>query len=50
VFLFVLMAFLQQKGMMRRILSSISVSLIVWVIFRYFLVIPIPAGMFAFTF
>ena len=50
VFLFVLMAFLGQKGMARRILSSISVALMVWIIFRYFLVIPIPTGMFAFTF
>ncbi len=50
VFLFVLMMFLGQKGLITRIMSSIAASVIVWAIFRYFLVIPLPTGMFEFTF
>jgi putative tricarboxylic transport membrane protein len=50
VFLYVLMMFIGQKGHLKRISSAIAVSLIVWAIFRYFLIIPLPIGMFAFTF
>ncbi len=50
VFLFVLMTFLGQQGLTIRVMSSIAASLIVWAIFRYFLVIPLPMGMFGFTF
>lgn len=50
VFLYVLMMFIGQQGFKKRILSSVAVSLIVWAIFRYFLVIPLPTGMFAYTF
>ena len=50
VFLYVLMMFIGQQGQVKRISSSIAVSLIVWAIFRYFLIIPMPTGMFAFTF
>lgn len=50
VFLFGLMTFLRQKGLIKRILSSIGASLIVWAIFRYFLKIPLPTGVFDFTF
>jgi len=50
VFLYVLMMFIGQQGLKKRIFSSIAVSLIVWAIFRYFLVIPLPTGMFAYTF
>ena len=50
VFLFVLMTFLQQQGLLKRIISSVAVALAVWAIFRYFLVIPIPTGMLPFTF
>ena len=50
VFLYVLMMFIGQKGQLKRITSSIAVSLIVWAIFRFFLIIPLPTGMFAFTF
>jgi putative tricarboxylic transport membrane protein len=50
VFLFVLMTFLGQQGLMIRMMSSIAASVIVWAIFRYFLVIPLPTGMFEFTF
>jgi len=50
VFLFTLMAFLGQKGIVIRTASAVAVALIVWGIFRYLLVIPIPTGMFAFTF
>ena len=50
VFLFVLMTFLGQQGLIKRVMSSIAASLIVWAIFRYFLVIPLPTGLFDFTF
>jgi hypothetical protein len=50
VFLFVLMTFLGQQGLSKRVMSSIAASLIVWAIFRYFLVIPLPTGIFGFTF
>jgi putative tricarboxylic transport membrane protein len=50
VFLFVLMTFLGQQGLIKRVMSSTAASLIVWAIFRYFLVIPLPTGMFDFTF
>ena len=50
VFLFVLMTFLGQQGLMKRVTSSIATSLVVWAIFRYFLVIPLPMGLFDFTF
>ena len=50
VFLYSLMMFIGQKDIIKRITSSIAVSLIVWAIFRYFLIIPLPTGMFAFTF
>ena len=50
VFLYVLMMFIGQQGQVKRIASSIAVSLIVWAIFRYFLIIPLPTGMFPFTF
>ena len=50
VFLYVLMMFIGQKGLVKRITSSIAVALIVWAIFRYFLIIPLPMGIFAFTF
>jgi putative tricarboxylic transport membrane protein len=50
VFLFVLMMFIGQKGLVKRIASSVMVSILVWAIFRYFLVIPLPTGMFEFTF
>ena len=50
VFLYVLMMFIGQKGQIKRISSSIAVALIVWAIFRYFMVIPLPTGIFAFTF
>jgi putative tricarboxylic transport membrane protein len=45
VFLFTLMTFLRQKGMLVRILSSVAASLTVWAIFRYFLIIPLPEGL-----
>ncbi len=50
LFLFTLMTFLGQRGILLRCFSSVAVALIVWGIFRYLLVIPIPTGMFAFTF
>ena len=45
LFLFVLMALLKQKRIILRIISSVTVSIIVWAIFRYFLVIPLPDGL-----
>ncbi len=50
VFLYILMMFIGQEGLVKRISSSIATALIVWAIFRYFLVIPLPTGIFAFTF
>ena len=50
VFLYVLMMFIGQKGLVKRITSSIAVALVVWAIFRFFLIIPLPTGIFAFTF
>jgi len=50
VFLFILMTFLKQKGILKRSFSALFASLLVWAIFRYFLVIPIPTGIFQFTF
>ena len=50
VFLFVLMMYIGQKGMLKRVCSSVIVALIVWAIFRYFLIIPLPTGVFSFTF
>jgi len=46
LFLFVLMALLRQKGILLRIETSLVVTLLVWAIFRYFLVIPLPEGIF----
>ena len=45
LFLFVLMALLKQKRIILRIIASATVSIIVWAIFRYFLVIPLPEGL-----
>ncbi len=50
VFLFVLMTFLKQQGMIKRVISSVAAALIVWAIFRYFLIIPLPTGILDFTF
>ncbi len=46
IFLFTLMGLLKQKGLIIRVLSSVITSLIIWAIFRYFLVIPLPEGIF----
>lgn len=50
VFLFVLMMYIGQQGLVKRIFSSVVVAFIVWAIFRYFLIIPLPTGIFSFTF
>jgi putative tricarboxylic transport membrane protein len=50
VFLFVLMTFLGHRGIFKRAVNSVAVSLIVWSIFRFFLIIPLPTGIFDFTF
>ncbi|OGP52468.1 MAG: hypothetical protein A3K30_05600 [Deltaproteobacteria bacterium RBG_13_51_10] len=44
LFLFVLMTLLKQKRIILRIGASMAASLIVWAIFKYFLVIPLPEG------
>jgi hypothetical protein len=46
LFLFVLMGLLKQKGIFLRIGTSLAVTIAVWAIFRYFLVIPLPEGVF----
>lgn len=45
-FLFILMTLLRQRPILIRVFSSITTSMIVWAIFRYFLVIPLPQGLF----
>ena len=45
LFLFVMMTLLRQKNIWIRAIASLSTSLIVWSIFRYFLVIPLPEGL-----
>jgi len=50
VFLFFLMTFLKQEGLGKRTFASVLASLVVWAIFTYFLIIPLPTGMFSFTF
>jgi hypothetical protein len=44
VFLFALMTFLRQKGIFVRLFSSLATAILVWSIFRYFLIIPMPEG------
>ncbi len=46
IFLFILMSFLKQRGIIIRILSSLITSIVVWTIFKYFLIIPLPEGVF----
>lgn len=43
-FLFILMTFIRQKGLFIRVFSSLATALVVWAIFRYFLIIPLPEG------
>ncbi len=50
VFLFALMTFLGYRDLIKRIASSVVSSLIVWAVFRYFLIIPLPTGIFSFSF
>lgn len=50
LFLFGMMTFLEQKNVVVRTLTSVVVALIVWSIFTYFLIIPLPTGEFSFTF
>jgi putative tricarboxylic transport membrane protein len=45
VFLFILMTFLKQKGIFIRLFSSMATAILVWAIFRYFLIIPLPEGL-----
>jgi hypothetical protein len=45
VFLFALMTFLRQKGIFVRLFSSLATAILVWSIFRYFLIIPMPEGL-----
>lgn len=46
LFLFVLMTFLKQQGVLLRIASSLLATLIVYGLFRWFLVLPLPEGIF----
>jgi len=50
VFLYALMSFLGKKGVIAKVFPAVLTSLIVWAIFRYFLIIPLPTGEFSFTF
>ncbi len=44
IFLYAMITFLGQKGKLVRIISCISVSVIVYAIFKFFLKIPLPEG------
>ena len=46
LFLYVLMAFIGQKGPWARIVSSAGASLVIYGIFHFFLKIPLPQGIF----
>ena len=46
IFLFAMMTYLGQKGMVKRIISTLSVSVIIYAIFYFFLKIPLPLGIF----
>lgn len=50
IFLFTLMTFLGKKGIFTRAFAAVITSMIVWAIFRFFLIIPLPTGEFSFTF
>jgi len=45
IFLLALMSLVRQRGVVVRILASLTVALLVWALFRYFLVIPLPEGL-----
>lgn len=46
IFLYVMMTFLGQKGQLKRVISSLTVSAIIYAIFNSFLKIPLPEGLF----
>lgn len=50
IFLFALMTFLGKKEIFMRAFAAVTTSMIVWAIFRFFLIIPLPTGEFDFTF
>jgi len=49
-FLYALMSFLGKEGVLIKVFSAAATSLIVWAIFRYLLIIPLPTGQLSFTF
>ena len=44
IFLYVMMTFLGQKGQVKRIISTLAVSAVIYAIFNNFLKIPMPMG------
>jgi hypothetical protein len=45
VFLLALMTLVRQRGIWVRLFACLATALVVWAIFRYFLVIPLPEGL-----
>lgn len=45
IFLLTLMSLVRQRGVWLRVFASLAVALLVWALFRYFLVIPLPEGL-----
>lgn len=45
IFLFALMTLVRQRGIWLRVIASLTTALVVWTIFRYLLVIPLPEGL-----
>ena len=50
IFLFVMMTFVQQKGLITRAVVSVTVALIIFLLFRNFLKIPLPEADFTFRY
>ncbi|MDC7235399.1 MAG: tripartite tricarboxylate transporter TctB family protein [Spirochaetales bacterium] len=46
IFLYVMMTYLGQKGQLKRIISTLAVSVVIYAIFNNFLKIPMPEGLF----
>jgi glycerol uptake facilitator-like aquaporin len=44
IFLYVMMTYLGQKGQLKRIISTLAVSVVIYAIFNNFLKIPMPMG------
>jgi len=45
LFLFAMMALVRQQGIWLRVFAAATTALLVWAIFRYLLIIPLPEGL-----